>query len=310
MYAISERFPESQNLSHYQIKKRISQLTSISPLVHNMNPMETRRYLAKRFARSHWVSSCRRCGGIPRPQKLFATEYNAHKRSWTHHNMMMVASIYVKVYEDFLCGLEYLEAFLAGRIDEHNTTLLLSLDSAQLYEKKVSDCWIYIWILFDFHPELRYKKSVAFISGIFPGPLKPKHFDSLLYPGIHHLSALQREGFQVWDAYDGQVYTSNPFLNNRTVDNPGVVYMNGLTGHTVYQRSLKHCWSLKRLNKKTVKPHPLVSKCYQGPEGAHRHYSKNCRPDLRSIACPTSQTLYYFCLIWVMTTFATNSNTL
>ena len=50
----------------------------------------------------------------------------------------------VPIYEDFLSGSEYLSAFMRGEIDEHDMTLLLSLDGAQLSEKKLSDCWIYI----------------------------------------------------------------------------------------------------------------------------------------------------------------------
>ena len=33
--------------------------------------------------------------------------------------------------------------------------LMLSIDGAQLYAHKASDCWIYIWIILDHPPHLR-----------------------------------------------------------------------------------------------------------------------------------------------------------
>ena len=147
----------------------------------------------------------------------------------------------VDLYDDYLSGSEYLDAFLQGNIDDHDTVLLLSIDGAQLYEKKTSDCWIRIWVIMDFHPELRYKKKLILFGGIFPGPHKPKHFDSLTFPGIHHLSALQREGFLVWDASDDAVYTSHPFFIFGTADGPGVTHLNGLTGHVGYYSYRHYC---------------------------------------------------------------------
>jgi len=103
------------------------------------------------------------------------------------------------------------------------------MDGAQLYKNKSSDCWIYIWVLFDLGPEFRYKKPYVLPGGFIPK--KPKNPDSFMFPGIHHLSALQREGLKIWDATDGSIFTSHPFLAFVTADGPGMTYLNGLVGH-------------------------------------------------------------------------------
>ena len=109
---------------------------------------------------------------------------------------------------------------------------MMSLDGAQLYQSKQSDCWIYIWVLLDLSPDLRYKKRHVFPGGFIPGPNKPKNVESFLFPGFHHLSALMKEGLQIWDALENNIFRSNPFLHLGTADGPGMTYLNGLTGHS------------------------------------------------------------------------------
>ena len=77
---------------------------------------------------------------------------------------------------------------------------MISLDGTQLYESKESDCWIYIWVVMNHSPEKHYKKHYVLPGGFIPGPHKPKNVDSFLFPGIHHLAALQNEGLSIWDA--------------------------------------------------------------------------------------------------------------
>ena len=57
-------------------------------------------------------------------------------------------------YDDFLSGQEYLEAVRMGHIGENDIVLILSIDGAQLYAHKASDCWIYIWVIFDLAPNM------------------------------------------------------------------------------------------------------------------------------------------------------------
>ncbi|KAF9224591.1 hypothetical protein BS17DRAFT_795519 [Gyrodon lividus] len=63
--------------------------------------------------------------------------------------------------------------------------VMLSLDGAQLYQSKELDFWIYIW-------------KINVIPGRFiPGPKKPQNINSFLFPGLHHVFALQKEGLQI-----------------------------------------------------------------------------------------------------------------
>jgi hypothetical protein len=107
---------------------------------------------------------------------------------------------------------------------------MLSINSAQLYESKQSDCLIYIWVVFNHHPEEHYKKKYVLPGGFIPGPNKPKNMDSFLFSGLYHLTAVQHEGLTIWDASQNHVFKSTPFLALATADGPGIVYLNGLIG--------------------------------------------------------------------------------
>jgi len=96
----------------------------------------------------------------------------------------------LKEYSDLLHGSDLIEAFQDGRIGEDNIVLMFSIDGAQLYTKKASACWIYIWVLMNLTPDRRYKKEHVFIGGFIPGPNNLKNMDSFLFPGLQHLVAL------------------------------------------------------------------------------------------------------------------------
>jgi hypothetical protein len=49
----------------------------------------------------------------------------------------------IDVYEDIYDGYQYLEAVKSGRIKEDDTLILFSLDGAQLYRDKNSDCYFF-----------------------------------------------------------------------------------------------------------------------------------------------------------------------
>jgi Transposase family tnp2 len=112
----------------------------------------------------------------------------------------------IEEYVDVYCAREFIQAAMDGAIGPDDTTLMLSVDGAQLYQHKQSDCWIYVWILLDLPPELRYKKKYILPGGFILGPHKPKNLDSFLFPGLHHLAALQREGLQIWDAEEDRMF--------------------------------------------------------------------------------------------------------
>ncbi|KAG1861768.1 hypothetical protein DFJ58DRAFT_871719 [Suillus subalutaceus] len=123
-------------------------------------------------------------------------------------------------YSDFFDGDDYIKAVQGRKIKDDDIILMMSVDGAQLYKNKQSDCWISIWI----------KKFV--IPGlVVPGPNKPKNLDSFLYPSFHHAAAIMKEGLPIWDAHRDVRYLSNLFLAIATADGPGLMYLNGLVGH-------------------------------------------------------------------------------
>ena len=103
---------------------------------------------------------------------------------------------------------------------------MLSIDSAQLYQSKQLDCWIYIWVLLDLAPNLQYKKYVL-PGGFIPGLKKPKNLDSFVYTGLHHLSVLQRDGLHIWNCSMGHVFTSHPFFFWALLMAPGLLHSMG-----------------------------------------------------------------------------------
>ena len=68
----------------------------------------------------------------------------------------------INTWEDIYHGTEYLDSVRNERIKENDMVLLMSIDGAQLYQSKESDCWIYIWVVLDLVPDLCYKKRHIF----------------------------------------------------------------------------------------------------------------------------------------------------
>ena len=108
---------------------------------------------------------------------------------------------------------------------------MLSIDGAQLYRNKKSDCWIYIWLLLDLAPGQRYKIRNILPGGIIPGPGHPKNLDSFLFPGLAHVSALQREGMRVYDSYHRRVVASLVFFLLALADAIAMAELSGSVGH-------------------------------------------------------------------------------
>ncbi|KAF8220263.1 hypothetical protein L208DRAFT_766482 [Tricholoma matsutake] len=87
------------------------------------------------------------------------------------------------------CGL--MDAVINSHIKPEDMVLLFSMDDAQLYHMKKSDCWIYIWVILDLSPELRYKKKNVLPGGFIPGPNPPQIAASYIFPALYQLAALQ-----------------------------------------------------------------------------------------------------------------------
>ena len=108
----------------------------------------------------------------------------------------------------------------------------VSLDGAQLYNNKHSDCWMYIWIILNLPLDKCYLKVNILPSRFIPGPNKLKNIDLFLFPGFHHLAVLQCEGLQVWGSLTNMQCLSDTYLMFTTADGPVLVYWDGMVGHS------------------------------------------------------------------------------
>jgi len=152
----------------------------------------------------------------------------------------------IPVVDNIAMGWDYLGAVLDGDIKSHDVIVMVSLDGAQLYDSKESDCWIYIWIIVNLPPDKRYRKLHVCPGGFIPGPNKPKNVDSFLFPGIHHLAALQAEGLPIWNARTDSRYLSDIYLIFTTADGPGLVYWNGMVGQSGKNGCRMYCGTISR----------------------------------------------------------------
>lgn len=250
--AIMRRHPEDIIPSHDKIKRRIEEITGVGSISH---PMCKNSCIAFTGPFSN-LDTCPRCGETkicpvtkrahqefvtipiaPVLQALWRSPESAKRLSYRQQKTREIIEELQKnsgslsEYEDFLHGSDYLENVRNGNIKDDDMVLMFSMDGAQLYAHKTSDCWIYLWVLFDLSPNERYKKKHVLPGGFIPGPNKPKNMDSFLFPGLYHLAAIQNEGLPVWDALSSRLFDSKLFLALNTADGPGMAYLNGLVGH-------------------------------------------------------------------------------
>ena len=193
-----------------------------------------------------------------------------------------------EVYDDVLSGEAYLTAVEDGFIGEHDTVLMLSIDGAQLYQNKQSDCWIYIWILLDLGPDERYKIRNILPGGVIPGPNAPGNIESFLFPGLSHLSALQKEGLRVWDAYHQKVIISLIFLLLVLADAVGMAEISGSVGHHGRKGCRLLCGLVGRNKVRGSHYYPAL----QRPFGFETHRTSS-HPDVDINSLPDANPIQY-----------------
>ncbi|KAI0354178.1 hypothetical protein OH77DRAFT_1504872 [Trametes cingulata] len=255
--AILERHPEDDILSLHLVKKKVAELTGVCALTHDMCPKSCMAYTGPWAA----LDKCKFCEEsryedvivgrrtLRKPRRQFDTyplgpQIQARYRSLDgaqdmQYRQSQMSRILDELRQtgdlnhitDIIEGSDFWDACQHGQISEDDTCVLFSMDGAQLYEHKASNCWIYIWILVDVAPGKRYKKRYILPGAIIPGPTKPKHFESFLFPGFHHVAALQNEGFSIWDAFRDVVFISRPWVFAAGADAIGAPDVTGLVSH-------------------------------------------------------------------------------
>lgn len=164
------------------------------------------------------------------------------------------------VIDDVYCSANYLDAVDSGDIRSRDTVLIFSIDGAQLYSHKASDVWIWIWVLLDLPPELRYQKEYVIPAAIIPGPNKPKNLDSFLFVGLHHIAALQKDGLRIWDAIDEEVVESDIWVHIGGADGPGSAQVSGLVPHNGVRGCRLRCSVIGRRKEGGTVYYPVLLK--------------------------------------------------
>jgi len=134
-------------------------------------------------------------------------------------------------YNDTACGQDLIDAWNKGDLRRDDVALQFSIDGAQLRADRPSEAWFFIWVIHNLPPEMRYKKAFVVPGAIVPGPNKPSDIDSFMFPSLHHIASLQREGLGVYDAFSGTTIRSYPLVVFGTADSPGSASISGMVGH-------------------------------------------------------------------------------
>ncbi len=299
--AVLERHPDDPILSYYQIKKKVERLSGVIILEDDMCPRSCIAYTGTAYGN---LEECPKCGEGrwdplilaasngkkkvaqqkyftialgPVVQSMFRSPEGCKEMDYFWETMQeffrpenvdpVLDQILVTSYKDFCFGSEVTDAYQRGDIKRHDVLLMFSIDGAQLFKGKKSDCWIYIWVILNLSPDLRYKKKYIVPGGFIPGPNNPKDTDSFIFPGMHHIAALQKEGLKVWKASLDQVVNSNLFNVFFTADGVGLNSLNGFNGHKGACGCRKHCGlkGRRKPNGKTYYPAHLKPKNWFGP---------------------------------------------
>jgi len=260
--AQEKRLPEvaGKLLSYHLVKKLTEELSGVKTIKHDMCVNSCLAFTGP-FAKDVGCRLCResryhplsKTHGKKKPRKTFTTilpSMNLQAYYQTEQGVDLRSYGYKRLQEniqernanngerkspfaDIHDGEQLAKAMQANMIGENDFLLMLSIDGAQLYRMKDSDCWMYIWIFLDLPPNVRYKKKHILPGAVIPGPNKPKDIDSFLFPSLYHIAALQNSehGMASWNAKTKEIVWGKPFLALASADGPAMAWMSGCVGH-------------------------------------------------------------------------------
>ena len=299
--SLKHNFPNVGNIpSFYHVERLISTYTGVEPLLNDMCPNTCLAFTGP-FSDLEVCPICQASrwnqeklqgtsGRIKVPAQQFTTipvgpQLQARNRSpasassmrylWEKvqellRGIVATRSPNIPLVDDVAMGWDLLGAVLDGHIKERDIVLMVSMDGAQLYESKESDCWMYIFIIANLSPDIRYRKLNVLPGGFIPGPKKPKNIDSFLFPGMHHLAAIQHEGLSMWDPLSDSRYSSYVYLLFTTADGPGLVYWDGMVGHSGKNGCRLYCGLPGRRKERAHRYYPaLLCPRDRVPEGSN-----------------------------------------
>lgn len=277
-----EHNPKDDLLSFDRAKRRIRHLSGVVPLEHDMCPESCIAYTGP-YGELDKCPECQTTRYHPeteKPRKQFSTVpigpviqafYGSPEIAKQMHYLEQKLSENLEtatlnggtlpVYNDTTCGSNILTAWKTGTLRKSDIALQLSIDGAQLRRDQPSEAWVFIWIIHNLPPHMRYKKVFVIPGAIVPGPNKPGDMDSFLFPSLHHVAALQREGLKIYDSsLNTMISRSAPVIIFSTADSPGSASMSGMVGHTGKYGCRLHCEMPSRHRDKDSHYYPAMSR--------------------------------------------------
>ena len=109
------------------------------------------------------------------------------------HNIVTIHSPHIPIVNNIAMDWDFQGAMLDSDIEKHDIVLMISMNGMQLYEGKEFDSWMYIWIIGSLSSNICYCKLNVLPGGFIPGLKKPKNVNFFLFPGMHHLAAIQHK---------------------------------------------------------------------------------------------------------------------
>jgi hypothetical protein len=248
-----EHNPRDLIISFDQVKRRIQRLSGVVPIEHDMCPESCVAYTGP----YEELDNCPRCstpryiaGETKKAQRRFSTVpigpviqalYGSREIAEHMHYLerRLAQNVeYVRAhgklpkYDDTACGQELLDAWNSGSFGRSDIALQFSIDGAQLRPDQPSEAWVFIWVIHNLPPSMRYKKDFVVPGAIVPGPNKPGDLESFLFPSLYHVAALQREGLRIYDSSTNTIIPrSIPCVLFGTADSLGSAAMSGMVGH-------------------------------------------------------------------------------
>jgi hypothetical protein len=180
--AILHHWPSSNLLTYYKAKCLVAELSGVEPIVHDMCVKLCVTYTGPFLD----LNACPVCSEPrydqflleisngkdrtprqefhtipirPQIQALYRMPESTVHAHYLHVERLRVLPKYkskacLDEYSDVLHGTDLIDMFDDGHIQGDNIVLMFSIDGAQLYAKKASACWIYIWVLFNLLPSM------------------------------------------------------------------------------------------------------------------------------------------------------------
>ena len=209
--AVNDRYPEDKMLSLDQVKRKMKELTGVVPIAHDLCVNSCVAYTGP-FSR---LETCPKCSEPryepqtnpraahtsrqqyytipvgPQLQALYRDREMAEKMQYRRKRtaelveLLSDPTVSLDVFDDYVCGADYLQAVKDHNIQDNDICLMLSVDGAQLYRNKASDCWIAVWVVLELGPDHRFTKRHILPAYFVPGPNKPKNHDSCIHPSTH-----------------------------------------------------------------------------------------------------------------------------